>query len=505
LRKSDGFALILVVLISSLALVTFLFASSTLALSSRSAAAGERNSTQAFLAADSGLNTLLARATTTPYEGGTFTAWIEGELGLLDLGDGITAELTVLNETPNIVTVQSLGKAGRAQRKLVRDYTIRKGEPLPVAANVPGALTSVGTITSNSNALCVNGKENSHSDWEISEVIVSIGNGNMDCNDLENEKKVTYRDAVLCDAREGYIVKLSDELYSVTNVPDDWPDDCSKDVTLQPLQGGIPQILPGTTKATIRPSATVAALNGPFGDESSVDVSSGGRALFGVGTPVTVGDDKGNGGNGTVVAVNDNTLTISWDKRPSATQPAGTIVRRGVSSAITGGTCAMSKSGTFPHGCSHASLSELFLSTFGVTQEAVKNDASTTRLTGGEYRNRILSGITWVENPPNNFNDQRGSGILIIEANAGQTIKLNTNNHFDGLIYVIGNASIHGNSQFHGAVVVEGSAELELDVGGTGGIFYDPLLLANAIHDIKMPNPEAGSLGPPVAGSWRIR
>ena len=165
----------------------------------------------------------------------------------------------------------------------------------------------------------------------------------------------------------------------------------------------------------------------------------------------------------------------------------------------------MSKSRTFPHGCSNASLSELFLSTFGVTQEAVKTDENTTRLTGGEFQNRVLSGITWVENPPSNFRDQSGSGILVIEANAGQTIKLNTNNHFDGLIYVIGNASIHGNSQFHGAVVVEGSAELELDVGGTGGIFYDPLLLANAIQDIKMPNPEAGSLGPPVAGSWRIR
>ncbi len=86
MRKSDGFALILVVLVSSLALLTFLFASSTLALSSRSAAAGERNSTQAFLAADSGLNTLLARATTSPYDGGTFTAWIEGELGLLVKG-----------------------------------------------------------------------------------------------------------------------------------------------------------------------------------------------------------------------------------------------------------------------------------------------------------------------------------------------------------------------------------------------------------------------------------
>src|SRR5690606_17373023 len=73
-RNTQGIAIVLVLLVSAIALMTFLFSSAALSLSSRGAAAGERNSTQALLAADSGLNTLRARASTDPYQAsdGTF-------------------------------------------------------------------------------------------------------------------------------------------------------------------------------------------------------------------------------------------------------------------------------------------------------------------------------------------------------------------------------------------------------------------------------------------------
>ena len=153
-------------------------------------------------------------------------------------------------------------------------------------------------------------------------------------------------------------------------------------------------------------------------------------------------------------------------------------------------------------------MSNLFYKTFGISSPSLLRDSlpASQRLTGSEVLDgRTLSGVTWVNDPANNFRGQKGSGILIIENNANQTINLNVGNDFVGLIYVIGNANIQGNAQYQGAIIVDGVATVDTSVQGTTDIHYDPLKLIRALADITFPNPNPGGLGVPVANTWRVR
>ncbi len=469
-----GIALVIVVLISAIALMTFLFASSTLTIASRTAAASERNSTQALLAADSGLNTLRARTTTQAYDSTSFKNWIESNFGTLDLGDGITAQLTVIAETSDRITVQSVGTAGSSQRTVVQEFPIVVGPPIEGSVTVPGALTSVGRIRSNSNAVLVSGRENREEDW-------------------------SYDNVPLCNAREGeYFVRLG-ITYRV-----DSPSNCSGDMEVVRVDNGIAEVMVGSTIGTHRPIAITEPLTVTGSPPTSVvSVTPGARSLFGLGSPITIGGNS----MGTVTAVDGDILTIEWTTAP-ASQPEGAVVRRSVASGATAGTCDV-RSNTFPNGCdSNRDMSNLFYKTFGISSPSLLRDSlpASHRISGSQVRDgRTLSGITWVTNPENNFRGQRGSGIIIIENNPGQEITLNVNNQFIGLIYIIGDANIQGNAEYRGSIVVDGQAEVQTSVQGTPLLTYDPLELMRAIDDIRFPNPNPGGIGVAISNTWRVR
>lgn len=478
-RSRKGFAITVVLLVTVVALLAFLFSSATLTIASRSSAAQERNSTQALLAADSGLRTLRARSTLVPYTSGygTFEAWIESNYAALDLGDGVTATLSVVGETANAVRVQSTGAAGTSQRTVVQEFQIVVGPPLPATANVPGALTSVGSIKSNSNATRVIGRANTDAAW-------------------------TYTNVQLCTAAEGEYVVLSNVLYRVDAAPT-----CGGTVPLTNVATGQSIAIPpaGTTLVTHRPTALAEDLTIVAG-RSTVETTIGAATLFGVGSPISVGV-----GTGTVAAVDGATLTIDWTTEPFPLPTEGAVVRRAVSSGVTAGACNIGNNGgtTFPNGCVPGqNLDDLFFKTFGISSPHFLRDSlpASNRLTGNQITtSRTLSGVTWVTNPNNNFRDQTGSGILIIENDPGQTITLNVNNQFTGLIYVIGDAKIAGNAQYPGAIIVDGLAEVITDVQGTADIFYDPLQLLRALAGITFPNPNAGGLGAALPNTWRVR
>lgn len=479
MNSRQGVAITIVLLVTVVALLAFLFSSATLTIASRSSATQERNATQALLAADSGLRTLRARATVVPYTSGygTFKAWIEANFGSLDLGDGVGATLSVVSETSDEVRVQSIGTAGTSQRTVVQEFRIVVGPPLPATANVPGALTSVGTIKSNSGATRVLGRANTDSAW-------------------------TYANVQLCTAAEGEYVVLNNALYRVDATPT-----CGGTVPLTNVATGQPIAIPpaGTTLVTHRPTALAENLAIDEG-RSTVATTAGTATLFGVGSSISIGT-----GNGTVAAVDGNTLTIDWATEPFPMPTEGAVVRRAVSSGVTAGACNLGNNGgtSFPNGCMPGqNLDDLFFKTFGISSPHFLRDSlpASNRLTGDDITtSRTLSGITWVTNPKNNFRDQTGSGILIIENNPGQTINLNVNNQFTGLIYVIGDAKIAGNAQYPGAIIVDGLAEVVTDVQGTADIFYDPLQLLRALAGITFPNPNAGGLGAALPNTWRVR
>jgi hypothetical protein len=484
-----GFAITVVLLVTVVAVLAFLFSAATLTIASRSSAAQERNAAQALLAADSGLRTLIARAAVTPYSSAdaSFEAWIEGNFATLDLGDGVAASLDVIVETEDEITVQSTGVAGTSRRVVVQAFEIIQGPPLPASVSVPGALTSVGSIDSNSNPDVV-GRDNTDVAW-------------------------SYAGVDLCNAVQGdYVVDGSGVLYEVT---DEAPS-CGTAVQLEVVSNGNLTSLPGTTDVTLRPTAIAEdLLVETVGEDivSTVQVTSGTRSLFGLGTPVSIGT-----GDGVVTGAQEDEdgnqfLTIDWTSAPGAgTALEGAVVRRAVASGVTDSDCDIDRkkaASSFPNGClADQDLSDLFVKTFGITMDQMFSSLpDTQKLQGSDIvSSRTLSGITWVKNPDNNFRDQTGSGILIVENNPGQQLTLNVSNDFVGLIYVIGDAKIAGNGEYSAnAIVVDGVTSLDVDVQGTTFIAYDPLAIMRAIAGITFPNPEAGGLGATIANTWRIR
>lgn len=491
--RTSGIAIVMVLVVGSIALLTMMFASAALNIASRSAASSDRNSTQALLAADSGLKTLKARGSVVPYSAahGSFKNWIESNFSVLDLGDGVTATISVVAETADRITVQSVGNVGNSQRTVVQEFEIVVGPPVPLSAAVPGALTSVGSIKSNSGSARVLGRPNTDEAWTTTQVPII------------NKSKTEYRTAVLCDAVPGEYVEVAGLVYRVEDV-----DGCPSEVALTQVSNGATTTMEGSRQAGIRVTAITQELQAPAGSPpvSVVEVTPGTRSLFGINTPISIGGNS----QGTVVAIEGNTYTIEWSVPPSY-QPEGTVVRREIVSGVTMGSCPDGKktSTTFPNGCeSGVDLTNLFYKTFNVVSPNFLKDSlpASHRLTGAQATDgRTLSGITWVTNPANNFRDQKGSGVLIIETNPGQTINLNVSNDFIGLIYVIGDADIQGNAQYHGAIIVDGTATVDTAVQGTTDIHYDPMHLVRALADIQVPNPNPGGLGQPITNTWRIR
>lgn len=486
MRQRSGFAIVVVVLISAVALLAFLFSSVTLTLASRSSAAQERNSSQALLAADSGLKTLRARAAAVPYNAtthGTLTNWINVEFGTLDLGNGVTAAIEVLGtaEAPE-ATIQSTGTVGTSRRVLVQAFEIIEGPPIPASVAVPGALTSVGNINNSSNAMRILGRSNTVEDW-------------------------TYNGVAACTALEGEYLEDGGTLYQVTSEAACGGGGVGVDI----VGGGSTTLSNGAT-VNHRPTAITEALevSGATPPVSSVEVTDGARTLFGVGTPITIGNASGGGpSQGIVTAVLDNELTIEWSVPPVGPPSEGEIVRRAVTSGTTAGDCNV-RDASFPDGCvDDQNLDDLFFKTFGVANpQLLKDSLSGSQLiTGSQLGDgRVLSGITWLSSPQNNVRDQTGTGILIIENDPGQSITLNVRNDFTGLIYVIGDANIQGNSTMIGAIVVDGIATVPTNVQGNGDkVAYDPLELTRALSGITFPNPDAGGLGASVDGTWRVR
>lgn len=524
--NKSGIALVAVILVGSIALMTMLFTSSLLSLSARKSASSERHSTQALLAADSGLGTLKARASLVPFPGGSFKEWIEENFSTLDLGGGVSASLSVVFESSELVSVQSVGRIGDFRRAVVQDFTIREGPPLPISVSVPGALTSVSKIVNDSNGLCVIGRANTDAAWTVSDVVTSWGNGNIDCSRFMASDKIDTRKATLCDSYVGQYVNVGHTLYRVVATPENWPPDCnssslSEEVTLAPVGGGATVQLVASTEAQIRPTAIAEPLvvsSGPP-KTSTVLTSPATRVLFGVGMPISIGNDSsGNPSLGTVTAVKGDELSITWEagREPASYQGEGSIVRREITSGVSdeeNGGCAV-RSSSFPQTCTVSDLTGLFNSTFGVSQEALFKSLTEDQIRTHSYAtnsNNTLSGLTWVTLTHKNqlkFGGQTGSGILIIDASklgAKEVVNLNVDNNFDGLIYVIGNAKLNGNANYQGAVIVEGGATLEETMtNGTGGILYDPLQLLKSLANITVPNPVAGELGLAVPNSWRV-
>lgn len=509
LQSQGGIALVAVLLITVIALGAFVFSAATLSIATRSGAAQERNSTQALLAADSGVSTLRARVNTAGGvqeldEGATVADWINDTFATLDLGNGVSAEI-VAAMNGDIIVVGSTGTARGASRTVFQNFVFEEPDWRPLSVNVPGALTSFATIFGRGTAT-VWGIDDRESDWIFTGKWVPNSAPGLDPVQVPRQ---------LLEASVGEYVQIGTTRYRVEVAA----TSTTSNATLVPLSGGpaIPE--PGGTSVGLIPFAlTGEPLDGSqftVGGVATLPVTEASFTLFDVGYPLKVGE-----GEGEIVAINfaNGTMDVRWTSPPSmGSLVEGDVLRRAVSSGVTNGSCDLGGGPRldFRDGCDAGEdLSRLFELTFG---EGLEPDDIRQRSTVYSSLPSIegvpLDGWTWVDrsNPDDNLQNFEGQGVLVINNLVTDPVALNVGNTFQGLIYVIGNARLQGNQVSAGAVIVDGTAIIDQEedlgdtaVAGTTDIRYDPFTLLQAIRSLSQPGDDDSVLVA-VPGTWRIR
>ena len=172
-RATQGIAMVVVLLFTVLILTSIVITASISSLSSRITTSGERQSYQALLAAESGLNSFVVRVAAANYQGGLFgfPCWVQGrpvtgadactspatrniaELQLEGTATGprATIDILALDSANKTVTVRSTGSVpGNATKAVLLDYLVDRRPAANVAA--PGALTSCPEIRIQGNS-----------------------------------------------------------------------------------------------------------------------------------------------------------------------------------------------------------------------------------------------------------------------------------------------------------------------------------------------------------------
>ena len=163
----------IILLFTVLILTSIVITASISSLSSRITTSGDRQSYQALLAAESGLNSFVVRVAAANYQGGLFgfPCWVQGrpvtgadactspatrniaELQLEGTATGprATIDILALNLANKTVTVRSTGSVpGNATKAVLLDYLVDRRPAANVAA--PGALTSCPQIRIQGNS-----------------------------------------------------------------------------------------------------------------------------------------------------------------------------------------------------------------------------------------------------------------------------------------------------------------------------------------------------------------
>lgn len=203
--------------------------------------------------------------------------------------------------------------------------------------------------------------------------------------------------------------------------------------------------------------------------------------------------------------------TVNWSGQgPSSTAiPAGTTLRRRVhsvsSSGSLGGSGNISLTPSYEESAPNTRLANpsnegLFKQIFGL--DSATFYGSVPKIPSSNFNGQV-DGLVVLEGNANLNNEKLcGSGILIVEGN----LNINQNQNascpegFRGMIYVKGgSASVRGNLELLGGIVVEGNMSFEgTSIAGTGRkVTFDPNVLyeqlnLNAPHLLKV-----------QSGSWR--
>ncbi|MDZ7704993.1 MAG: hypothetical protein U5L04_10975 [Trueperaceae bacterium] len=452
---------------SSVILISVVVTASLTALGSRVSAADERTSYQALLAAESGIDTLAARATAEKYRGPLNETALNGWLntsgvGTIDFGNGNSAEVVADNVNGNDITFRSTSdvSGSRGTKVVLQEYQARREPPPPIG--VPAALTSWPDVTVTGNA-AVTGVDGETADGLIPDrtrtdlalpLTLNPSTGSTFSLNVDDTEELVA----------GEYVQIGGNTYRVEAVN----GETSVTLTAVPALNQVRTITDNTAIDIVQYAATSG-----YDSSSPNTLRVTDTRNYLVGDTIHVGSFEAE-----ITGVNsDGSLSVSWQgSQPNAVNGfgEGDAVRKdydGVTSSggikdtgareIENGTDPYSDRVKNPFGAEN----ELFQQTFGMSYEAFEEIyPSSTSVPSS------LSGVTHYRGDLSFQGNESicGSGILIVDGDL--RINGTCDEGFSGVIYVKGEYSQQGNSAITGAVVAEGNTNLQTTrVAGTGG------------------------------------
>lgn len=494
-RGRSGFAVAVVLLVSMVALVAAVSTASIAAVSARRVANIEQRSTVALFAAESGLNTIIARSEVSTFDGYSDVAsWLSGSgLEQYTLPSGATVDLSVSPVSADVVTIRSQGTAPdqSSVRVVFQDFDVRFGEVRPSLFANAALVTKTALKTSSRFSRLV-GLDADEASWTF--------------------------DATLAQARLGDYVVLENERYRLTDIT-------SGTYTLSPLRTGVaPRYEEASEPVELIPFAVGRPIDAPGANPppytaapSSLYVTNG--EIFLPGEEIRVQRSGSTVDNIGIVGPNGwnpdtGLLDVQWPGGWLGEVAEGTPVRKVVLSAIAEDGCPADKTFTddkLPQGCEDrddgVDLGDLWLATFGgisktdlraiaMGDETVLakypdyDGVPTAHYQGGAWPSAV-TGLTWIDGAQTQGKNNQlcGSGIVVLNTGASldddpdARINLTTADcDFSGILYVVGQLKLVGNlDNFSGAIFVEGPGGIT-EAEGTGDkSLYDPIAIREAL------------------------
>ncbi|MBS3933030.1 MAG: hypothetical protein KGZ35_01610 [Truepera sp.] len=523
IQRTQGFAIVVVLLISLVVLMSIVTTASVTTLTTRVTTADERVAYQALLTAESGINSLEARIRSLPaarqYHGSfddstaqlkaqslaALNDWLNREgLATLELAEANQATLSItgLQTSPTErITVRSTGTLGDRGVKLVLvDFVRFKEARIP---RVSAALTSWPDINVSGNAM-ITGQAGAGASGQIGNIAMvtspyTIGAGTPApysfALQVDNAALIRIRGYLVIGGHTYRVASREGSALQLTTL--------ERTVAERTIAVGSPVHLIPLATAT-----EVGSLNA-----TTFKVSD---ALgFLVNDAISVGTRRA-----TVTGINHQreTISVSWEGAPPTNSnriAEGTPIVRMISGATSSGAIAVRGTATVdkprPHnsGISNPFALDptrtLFYQIFKLTYQDFTTRYPT--VPSGGFNGEV-SGVRHVNGKLNLTGNSSicGRGVLVV--NGDLTINGSCEKGFSGLIYVRGQYRQQGNSIINGAVVAEGRSELgnpsdDTALAGTGQgaakLGYDPRALLEASLLIA---PAEFSLS---RGTWRQR
>lgn len=513
-QNTRGFAIVIVLLVSSVILISVVVTASLTALGSRVSAADERTSYQALLAAESGIDTLAARAEIEEYRGtlneAVLNNWLSASVsgvGVVSFDNGNNARVTVENITPSpynpnintyTVTFRSESSvAGDRGRKVVAQQ-YRLTQPPRPNVSVPAALTSWPNVTVGGRVQ-VTGVDGSMDDGLVEDVTRVDGGSNVFAPGSRFDLSVDNA----FELPPGEYIQINGDSYRVDAIT----DETTVVLTAVPPLSATRTISDDAEIDIIQYATTASSTDTPAG---TVRVTNSG--VFSVDDKIYV-----NSVEATVNSVdrNTNSLSVSWAGGATPSFAEGAVITKDYFGAASkgsigrnGNNASISTKDDNSSSVAQPNTGELFKRTFGVAYEDFSAAYPSVSSASPPF-----SGVTHLSPSNGNLNlggNMCGSGILVVDGDF--TFNGTCSAGFSGVIYVRGSYNQQGNSEIIGAVVAEGPTQVNNDPSqlspsdttqlagaGTPKLEFDPDVLYRQSRLLSPWQFET------IAGTWRQR